>query len=272
MLAAEWSGAGDPPLVDVTVPTIARVYDVLLGGKQNFAADRAAADVILQTLPDAPRLAGENRDLLRRAVRYLAGEAGIRQFIDLGSGLPTNGGNVHDVAHRMDPTARVLYVDRDPMVLTHARAVLGHGPTVAVLDADARDPAAVLDHPLTQGFLDPERPVAVLAAGLLQHFTDAEARSAAATIVDRLPRGGYLMMSNYLDDDEPRAVELEQAMERLDIGVFRFRTWTEQQRLLEGLELVAPGLDYANDWRADERTATDSPVHTLCAGAVGRKV
>jgi SAM-dependent methyltransferase len=270
-VAAEWSGAGDPPLVDVTVPTIARVYDVLLGGKQNFAADRAAAAVVLQTLPEAARLARENRDLVRRVVRHLVTEAGIGQFVDLGSGLPTGTGNVHDVAHGFDPTARVLYVDRDPMVLTHARAMLGHGPTIAVLDADARDPAAILDHPVTKEFLDPDRPVAVLAAGLLQHFTDAEARSAAATVVDRLRPGGYFMMSNYLDDDEPRAVEIEQAMERLGIGPFRFRTWTEQQRLLEGLDLVAPGLDYANDWRPDEHTATDSPVHTLCAGAVGRR-
>jgi O-methyltransferase involved in polyketide biosynthesis len=269
-VSEEWSGAGDPPPIDVTRPAVARVVDYLLGGKQHFAADRRAAEVVLGPLPEARELARATRDHLRRAVRYLVADVGIRQIVDLGSGLPTTG-NVHEVAHLIDPEVRVLYVDRDPMVLSHARALLDNVSNAAVLGADVRDPAAVLDHEMTRGLIDPARPMAVLASGILQHLKDADAASTAAAIVERLSPGSYFMVNHFLDDDEPRAREMEEAFRNGGAGRFRFRKWAELRGYFTGLEMVEPGLVYADDWHPDELTKPDDSVHTLYAAGLGRK-
>lgn len=269
-MGEEWSGAGDPPPIDVTRPSVARVYDYLLGGKQHFAADRRAAEVVLRPLPEARLLARATRDHLRRAVRYLVGEAGIDQLVDLGSGLPSSG-NVHEVAHEIDRTVRVLYVDRDPMVLSHARALLDNEPLTAVLGADVRDPAAVLGTEQARGLIDPDRPLAVLASGILQHLDDPDAAATAAAVVELLPAGSYFMVGHFLDDDEPRAREMQEGFRNGGAGTFRFRTWEELRGYFTGLEMVAPGLVLADDWHPDATTDPANPVRTLYAAGLGRK-
>lgn len=265
---------GDRPApsgVDVTKASIARVYDYVLGGKDNFAADRKAADAFVRVVPEAPLIARDNRAFVRRAVRYLVGEAGIRQIIDIGSGLPTVR-NVHEIAHEVNPSTRVVYVDIDPVVLAHARALLAHDDTTVVVTADLREPDSIFDHPATRGYIDDREPFAVLATGILHHLSDVEhPERIAAAIADRLPSGGYLAIANFLDPGEPRARALERAFLEGGLGTGRFRTRDEQVVYFDGLELVDPGFVFANDWRPDADTATDSPVHTLYIGGMARK-
>jgi hypothetical protein len=269
-VSEEWSGAGDPPPVDVNHPSVARVFDYLLGGKLHFAVDRRAAEVVLGPLPEARRLAMDTRDHLRRAVRHLVGPAGVHQLVDLGSGLPSSG-NVHEIAHRVDPGVRVLYVDRDPMVLSHARALLDAEPLTGVLGADVRDPAAILRAELTRQLIDVDEPFAVLASGILQHLKDEDAARTAAAIIELLPSGSYFMISHFLDDGEPRAKEMEQGFRNGGAGTFRFRTWVELRSYFAGLEMVEPGLCYAAEWHPDEHTDRESPVRRLYAAGLGRK-
>ncbi|AEA25829.1 SAM-dependent methyltransferase [Pseudonocardia benzenivorans] len=259
------------PGADLSRPSIARVYDYVLGGKQHFEVDRRAAQSIFDALPDAPLLARENRHFLRRGVRYLVAEAGIRQILDIGSGLPTEG-NVHELAHEVAPDARVVYVDNDPGVLAHGRALLGRDPSTAVITADLRDPDSIFGNDAVGRLIDTGEPYAILLSGIVQHLGDDEDPCGiVATLRDRLPAGGYLLLSHFLDDDEPRAKRLERGFLQGGLGTGRFRTWDELRRFFDGLELVEPGLVYANDWHPDAATPTDSPVHTLCAGAIGRK-
>jgi O-methyltransferase involved in polyketide biosynthesis len=269
-VSEEWSGAGDPPSIDTSRPSVARVYDYLLGGKQHFAADRRAAEVVLGPLPEARLLALATREHLRRAVRHLVGELGIDQIVDLGSGLPSTG-NVHEIAHEIDREVRVLYVDRDPMVLSHARALLDNVSNTAVLSADVRDPAAVLASEQARALIDPTRPFAVLASGILQHLKDPDAAATAAAVVERLPSGSYFMVNHFLDDDERRAKEMEEGFRHGGAGTFRFRTWDELRRYFDGLEMVEPGLVYADDWHPDQLVDRKNPVRTLYAAGLGRK-
>ncbi|MGD9987012.1 SAM-dependent methyltransferase [Pseudonocardia sp.] len=262
----------DPPAPDLSRPSIARVYDYVLGGKQHFEIDRRAAQGFMDALPDAPVIAKDNRNLLRRGVRHLVEEAGIRQILDIGSGLPTEG-NVHDLAHAVDPSTRVVYVDNDPGVLAHGRALLAGDPTTAVITADLREPAAILADPVVTGLLDLSRPYALLLSGIVQHLADEEDPwGVVGTLREALPVGGYMLLSHFLDDDEPRAAKLERGFLDGGLGTGRFRGWEEIRRFFDGLEMVEPGLVYANDWRPDAATPADSPVHTLYAGGVGRKV
>lgn len=264
-------GTTPPADVDLTRPSIARVYDYMLGGKDHFEIDRKVSAALFTAVPDAPQIAKDNRNVLRRAVTYLVAEAGIRQILDLGSGLPT-AGNVHDIAHAVDPSVRVVYVDIDPIVLAHGRALLADDDTTTVVTGDIRDIDAILADPAVRGLIDVEQPFAVLASGILHHFSDDDvAVGIAERIRARLSPGSYLMVSNFLDDDETRAKDMERAFLEGGLGTGRFRTWTAQQRFFEGLEMVEPGLEYANDWRPDDQTPAESPVHTLYAAGIGRK-
>jgi SAM-dependent methyltransferase len=263
-------GPSRPPGAALDRPSIARVYDYVLGGKENFDADRRAGNALLNAVPESTVLAQDNRSLIRRVVRYLVGDVGIKQILDIGSGLPTEG-NVHEVVHALDPAAHVVYVDKDPVVLAHARALLS-GRVSTVITADLTDPDSILGDPETVRLIDPERPSAVLISGVLHHFPDeADPAGIVARLVERLPAGTYVFLSNFLDDDEPRARALERAFLDGGLGTGRFRTWAEMRPFYDGLELVEPGLVYANDWRPDADTPTDSPVHTLLAGGVGIK-
>jgi hypothetical protein len=251
-------------------PSIARVYDYVLGGREHFEIDRRAAHSFLNVIPEAGQLAKDNRHFVRRGVRFLVGEAGIKQIIDVGSGLPT-AGNVHEVAQAIDPSVRVVYVDNDPMVLTHARAMLDENETTTVITADLRAPETIFDDPETRKLVDMEQPFAVLISGILHHLSDEEDPfGAAAEVRARLSTGSYLLVSHFLDED-PRCRALERGfMDGLGSG--RFRTWDENRRFFEGLEMVEPGLVYANTWRPDEDTPRDHPVEKLYVGGVGRKV
>jgi hypothetical protein len=260
-----------PPDVDFTVPSIARVYDYILGGKEHFEIDRKVSEALYAAVPETGLLARSDRDLIRRVVNHLVKDVGIRQIIDIGSGLPTSG-NVHEIAHSIDPEVRVVYVDNDPLVLAHGRALLADERRTTVITADIREPDAIFGDPTTRRFIDFDEPYAVFVISVLQHLHDDEAYAAAEALKAQLAPGAYLMLGNFVDDDEPRAKELERAFLDGGLGTGRFRTWSELRRFNEGLELVEPGLVYANDWRPDELTPTDSPIHTLFAAALGRKI
>ena len=260
-----------PAEIDITVPSVARIYDYVLGGKENFESDRVAARGLLRSLPEAAEPARENRAFLRRAVRYLVADAGIRQILDIGSGLPTEG-NVHEIAQAIDPSVHVVYVDIDPIVLAHGRALLARSPHTTVVTADVRDPDALFASPAVTELIDLTQPFAILLAGVLHHLSDADDPVGIVDdLVARLPVGGHLLISGFLGGDHPRARELEQAFRQGRISVARFRTWPEQRRYFAGLEMVEPGLVYVNDWRPDAATPTDSAVHTLHVAGIGRK-
>jgi len=258
------------PEIDSNRPSIARVYDYMIGGKQHFAIDREVSRALFAAVPEVPQLGRCARTTMLRSVRWLVAEAGIDQIVDLGSGLPT-AGNVHEIALESNPEAHVVYVDNDAIVLAHARALLADHEHVTVIQADIRDVEDVFANPELLRLIDLDRPFAVVAAGILHHLGDDAARATARALRAKLSPGSYLMTANFLDDDEPRAKELERAFLEGGLGTGRFRTWAELAEFFEGLEMVEPGLVYANDWRPDSRTPSNSPVQTLYATGIGRK-
>jgi hypothetical protein len=198
--------------IDTTVPMTARVYDYWLGGHDNFAVDRVAALAVSEVAPEAPLMAVENRKFLRRAVRYLV-EAGITQFLDVGTGLPTQG-NVHQVAQQINPDARVVYVDNDPMVLAHSRALKTGGNTI-VIEADLREPQAILDHRGPRELIDFTQPLAVLLVAVLHFISEKDNPSSiVATIRDVLPAGSYLVISHVTGDIRREAAAMAEAKYR----------------------------------------------------------
>jgi hypothetical protein len=256
--------------IDTTVPTAARMYDYWLGGHDNFAADRKAALQVSEIAPEAPLMARENRKFLRRAVRYLAAEAGITQFLDIGTGLPT-AGNVHQVAQETNQDARVVYVDNDPMVMAHSRALKTGGNTV-VIEADLRSPQVILDHPGTRGLIDFGQPLAVLLAAVL-HFVGDEDQPYAivSTIRDALPPGSYLMLSHVAGDIRPGVAAKSEAEYKKVAPGATLRTRKEILRFFTGLELVEPGLVQVPYWRPEEPEPADADK-VWFLGAVGRKL
>jgi len=260
--------------VDVTVAHPARRYDYWLGGKDNFPADRESGDAVAAAFPTIRTAVVENRRFLGRAVRFLAEDAGIDQFLDIGTGIPA-ADNTHEVAQRIVPSSRVVYVDNDPIVLAHARALLtshhADGAT-AYIDADLRDPAKILADPALPGTLDLSRPVALMLLAVL-HFVFDEHRpyDLVGRLVDSLAPGSYLVMSHTTNDlmsAETRAkVEAVTASQ----GGYQPRTRAEFARFFEGFDLVEPGLVPITDWRADGEppprpTAADVGMY----GAVAR--
>ena len=217
-------------------------------------------------------LARDGREFLRRGVQHLVGEAGIRQIVDIGCGLPTPTGNVHEIAHKIDPTVRVLYVDNDPLVLAHARALLATSDLTAVVEGDVRRPMAILDDPATKELLDLDQPYAVLLSSVLQHVPDADDPAAAVnTLAAAMPSGSYLLASNFLGDGDPHARAVERELQ-IAFGTCRFRSWPEQRRWFRGLTLVAPALVYLNDWRPDDVTEQDGVWHTFACAGIGQKL
>ncbi|MFI0468100.1 MULTISPECIES: SAM-dependent methyltransferase [Saccharopolyspora] len=268
------TGQEPPELVDVNTEevSIARVYDYCLGGKDNFAVDRAACEAMMEVVPETPLLAQANRCFLRQAVKYLVGEAGIRQIVDIGSGLPT-AGNVHEVAQEIAPETRVLYVDNDPIVLAHGRALLANETTTTVINADLRRPDTIFEHPEAERLIDATEPFAVLLGGILMHLEDEEdPEGVAASIRDRLPSGGYLLVSNTCGTGEPRAQELARVFAESGMGTRCFRTWDEQIRYFDGLELIEPGLVPNNQWRpGGDVPDPQNPAHAMHIGGLARK-
>ena len=258
--------------IDTDRASVGHVYDYLLGGTENYAVDREAGDALIAAMPDTPLLAKANRAFVRQAVRFLVGRAGIRQIIDIGSGLPT-AGNVHDVAHEIDPAVRVVYVDNDPTVLVHGGPLLSAHVGTTLIEGDVRDPDAIFDHPETRRLIDFSEPFAVLLGGILMHLDDEDdPEGVAARIRDRLPSGRYLLVSNTCDTGEPRVRELIRAAAEWGLGSRCFRTWDEQIRSFDGLELIAPGLVPNNVWRPGlEMPDPDDMAHALHIGGIARK-
>ncbi|GAA4835788.1 SAM-dependent methyltransferase [Saccharopolyspora rosea] len=261
-----------PPDVNTDEVSIARLYDFCLGGKDNYAVDRAAVHAMTEVVPEMPLLAVANRYFIRQAVRYLVAEAGIRQIVDIGSGLPT-AGNVHEIAQAIDPGVRVVYVDNDPIVLAHGRALLATDASTTVIKADLREPDVIFDHPETRRLIDADEPFAVLLGGILMHLEDEEdPEGIAAAIRERIPSGGYLLVSNTCDTGESRARELNRVFAESGLGSRCFRTWDEQIRYFDGLELVAPGLVPNSEWRpGPDLPDPDNSTHAMHIGGVGRK-
>ena len=263
-----------PPEVDTAQPHSARMYDYFIGGKNHFAADRATAEEVLRHSPNVRTAARENRAFLRRAVTYLAGEAGIRQFLDIGTGLPTTD-SVHQVAQGIAPSSRVVYVDNDPLVLTHARALLTSAPAgrTAYIDADLRDPAAILADPATRDVLDFSQPVALMLVAIL-HFVPDEAKPAEiiAALLDALPSGSYLVASHLTTDHDPEATRAGQQVMRGAGIAMQKRESDEFARLaFSGLELVAPGAVLVSEWRRAGVAPRPTPFEVNCYAGVARK-
>jgi len=255
---------------DTSVAHIARVYDYWLGGKDNFAADREAAEQAIAAYPDIVFSVRANRAFLARAVRYLAGEAGIRQFLDIGTGIPATS-NTHEVAQSVAPDSRVVYVDNDPVVLAHARALLTSGPhgVTSYLDADLRDTERVLS--TAAETLDFSKPVAVMLMAILQHVDDADNPWAiVAALLDAVPAGSYLALSHPASDIEAEAQgELARRLNRTMAEGVTLRDHAQVTRFFTGLELVEPGLVRVPEWRPASDLEASSPAGLW--GGVGRK-
>ena len=261
-----------PPEINTHVPQSARVYDYWLGGKDHFPADRALGDAIAEALPTIRTQVRAQRAFLGRAVRYLTRDAGVRQFLDIGTGIPT-AGNVHDVAQAIAPESRVLYVDNDPIVLVHARALMGGAAAgqVAFIQADLREPEAILADPAMERTLDLARPVGLVLVGIMHHLRDDDdPRRIVATLVDALAPGSYLVLSQSTPDFDPAAMAaLAAASEQGGIANVP-RSLADTEPFFAGLELVEPGLVPMATWRPDPGAEQD-PRSVYAYGGVARK-
>jgi hypothetical protein len=262
--------------MDRTKPNIARVYDYLLGGKENFAADREVAELLLRVMPDAKQAPRSNRAFLRRAVRHMAAEAGIRQFIDIGSGLPTRG-NVHEIVQAVDPRARVVYVDYDPVVLAHTRALLADDFTSVVM-GDLRAPELILNDPTVRRVIDFDRPVALLLLLILHHINDEDdPASLMATLRAAVPAGSHLAISHLHNPGSrrPDDAELARIGEKIfqrSYGVGRWRDVEEIRSFFGEWDLLAPGIVPTSEWRPDpDRDRAKYLTHHTLLGGVARK-
>lgn len=263
--------------IDITKPNVARVYDYFVGGKDNFAADRDYANKILEVAPKAPRSVRGNREFLRRVVRHLA-EAGIDQFLDLGSGLPTQG-NVSEVAHEVNPAAHVVYVDNDPMVYIHSRALLADAVTVDIVNGDIRDPAEILAAPAVTSLLDFDRPIGLLMLAVLHHLEDEdEPASVVAHFREAMPSGSYLAISNFRmpgpELPELRAITIEnEKVIAKGLGSGRWREEDELVTWFGDWELLEPGFVSLEEWRppADARIEKDEVYHSFYGGVALKK-
>ncbi|NKY50140.1 SAM-dependent methyltransferase [Nocardia vermiculata] len=264
-----------PVGVDTARASIARVYDAALNGKDNFDIDRDVLAQVRTVAPQVNDLAWANRDFLIRSCRFLASQAGIDQFLDLGSGLPT-AENTHQVVQRIRPEAHVVYVDNDPMVLTHARALLESNPQTSIVSADIFRPHEVLNNATVRDELDFSRPIAVFHIGTLHHYLGDDGSALMQTYVDALPSGSYLAIAHFYDPGDPELSELARQMEdkfvHSPMGSGRFRTRDEIAAMFGGLELVEPGLVLCDEWWPDgPQLAPLSPVRRCIAGGIAYK-
>jgi hypothetical protein len=262
------------PDIDTSKPQAARMYDYYLGGKDNFAADRATAQELMQVVPTIRAAARENRAFLGRAVRYLVTEAGVRQFLDIGTGLPS-ANNVHEVAQAAAPSCRIVYVDNDPLVLAHARALLtssAEGRT-AYIPADLRDPDKILNHAVTRDTLDFTKPVGLMLVAILHFVPDSDGpKQIVETLLAALPPGSYLVASHataeYFTDGGAAAAGIYNKR-----GVaFQFRSADEFASVaFNGLEMVEPGLVPVAEWRPDSDAPRPLASEICWDGGVARK-
>jgi len=267
--------ASDSPLsqIDTAVAHSARVYDYWLGGKDNFAADRALGDAMVAAIPTLKVMARANRDFLARAVRYLAADAGIRQFLDIGPGLPT-AGSTHEVAQEVAPESRVLYVDHDPLVLAHARALMtgsSRGQTEFIM-ADLQQPEKILADPALPRTLDLSQPVGLILVAILMYFHDSDdPQGMVKTLLDGLPSGSYVVISHPSGDFNPDAVQGAVAAATAAGITLVPRSREGVESFFAGLELVEPGVVPLLAWRPDESLAGEDPESVWYYGGIGRK-
>jgi trans-aconitate methyltransferase len=260
----------DRPTYDTSVAHAARVYNYWLGGKDNYAADRKAGDAALQANPDIYHSVRANRAFLARAVRYLAGQAGIRQFLDIGTGIPA-ADNTHEVAQATAPECRVVYVDNDPVVLAHARALLSSTPAgvTAYLDADLREPQSILEQ--AAATLDFSRPVAVMLIAILHLIGDEDdPYGIVARLMDAVPPGSYLALSQVGSDVNPQVTaEAARRLNQLMMQQQHHRSHAEVERFFNGLEILEPGVVRVPLWRPESEA--DAATPSAMIGGVGRK-
>ena len=243
----DWVPAG----INLDIPSAARVYDWLLGGAHNFAADRAVGEKVLQAVPFGRQVAASNRAFLRRAVKYMAGQ-GIRNFLDLGSGIPT-AGNVHEVAQDVDPGCRVVYVDYDEVAVAHSRLMLEGNDNATVVAADFCQPEVVLGAPEVREMLASGQPVGLLLVAVFHFVADErQPREIVARYLDALPAGSLVALSHLTADRRPEAMAgVVEAMKNSRDPMY-FRSYDEVAALFDGLEMVEPGLVAAPMWHADD--------------------
>ncbi|MET9346307.1 SAM-dependent methyltransferase [Streptomyces termitum] len=262
-----------PPGIDISVPSVSRMYDFYLGGSHNFEVDREAARKAMEFLPGLPKIMQANRAFMRRAVRYAA-DNDVTQFLDIGSGIPTFG-NVHEVARAADPAARVVYVDHDPVAVAHSRAVLDGVDGTGVVAADLRRPADILHSAEVRALLDPDRPVALLLVAVLHFLEDADRPyEAVAELLDALAPGSLLVLTHASYEGIP--VDAERASGTVDVyrstrSPLVMRTAEEIGRFFEGTETVEPGLVPMPHWRPDSPAEEEDPYAFSGYAGVGRK-
>jgi SAM-dependent methyltransferase len=270
------TGQRPPVGVDPTRASIARVYDAFLNGKDNYEIDRAVLRQVQEHMPSAQELGVENRSFLIRVCRFLATQTGIDQFLDLGSGLPTSE-NVHQVVQRLQPETRVLYVDNDPVVLAHGRALLEENENCRFVSADIFEPKSILENEEVASFIDFSRPLVLMQMGTLHHFNGPREtpKELMREYIAALPSGSYVGLSHFLDPQNEyssTARDAEEAFLHSPMGSGTFRTHDELLELFEGLELVEPGLVRCADWWPDGPQLKPLTAAQRCiAGAVGRK-
>lgn len=276
-MAVSRTGDGRAPAnVDTSVASIARVYDYALGGKDHYEADRLTIEQVRKVAPEVPLLAVDNRAFLIRALRFLATQTDVTQYLDLGSGLPT-AENTHQVVQRLRPEARVVYVDNDPSVIAHGRALLEDNEFTMFSPADIFDPRSVLEDPSIRRFLDFDQPIALIQNGTLHHYDDParSPQSIMAEFVDALPSGSFVVVAHFFDpedDDSSLARRMEDVFLHSPMGSGVFRTRAEIQAMFPGLEMVEPGLVICANWWPDgPRLKPLSQVQRCIAGGVGRK-
>lgn len=262
-----------PPGVDVNAAHSARMYDYYLNGKDHYPADRAAADAALEAFPSLRLTAVENREFLGRTVSYLVEDAGIDQFIDIGAGLPGSG-NTHEIAQMLQPRSRVVYVDNDPSVVTHARWLdKGHPSGAAVyLLGDLREPAGILENPHLLDVLDLSRPVAVILNAVLHFLTDDdEPYDVVSHLTSALAPGSYLELSHVTSDHTPaESAALVRAYTQAGVAL-RLRSRSEVDRFFDGLDLVDPGLVDVSQWKSEHLPAPRPTIEAVsCYGGVAR--
>jgi hypothetical protein len=263
-----------PPGIDFSRPHTARMYDYLLDGKDHFAIDRETMDVGLRSWPGARVYARENRKFLARAVEYLVREVGVRQFLDIGTGLPT-ANNVHEVAQRFAPDARVVYVDNDPLVLAHARALLASDPAgrTAYIQADLREPEKILADPVIRDTLDFSQPIALMLVAILHFLPDSDdPGTIVRALMSSLPSGSYLVSSHVTAELDPDGVHgMEQAYRAGGLWAGARTAADFERTFFTGMDLVDPGLVLISEWRPPAGEPAPSPRAVSSNGAVGRK-
>jgi hypothetical protein len=260
----------EPAEIDTTVPQSARIWNYWLGGKDNYAVDRAAGDDVLARIPDIADGARAERAFLMRVVRFLVHDAGIRQFLDVGTGLPTEN-NTHEVAQAEDPTCRIVYVDNDPLVMAHARALLVGSPDGATdyIEADLRDPDTILA--VAERTLDFGLPVGLMLLGVVNHIMDdSEAYGSVARLVAALPAGSHLVLTHSTAEihGEPMLEVMRETTARGGTPI-RARTRAEIERFFDGMELLEPGVVSCSRWRPVASGAGE-PSEVYLFGGVGR--